>query len=254
MPIENHSSAPRPESLRIKLLAVFFILLGISFWWFQKSLLSTPEGIAPFQNVELHQMQGPWFEVARLDSPIERDIHDPTIFIRFTGPGADSMFPTYDPADPRLRIMVAGRSEGTVYDEVTDQIDNFNGGRIVLPCYKFLKCAFYLIDFDTKGHTWMVIGGSRKNQLWVLSTWPGLMPNIMNPLKTRLAAKGYDTRNLIYSNAPPKLPEINPAVPDLLPALPPGITIKQDEAENPVDPGNDSNKPARAPEEAPPLQ
>lgn len=58
---------------RYTLLAVLFLVLGL-----QACSLSTPSGIKPVTNFDVHQYLGKWHEIARLDHRFERGLEQVT--------------------------------------------------------------------------------------------------------------------------------------------------------------------------------
>jgi apolipoprotein D and lipocalin family protein len=204
----------------------FLIGIAAAYWLVRLFILSPPLGIQRLDSVDLKQIQGPWFEVARLDSPLEKDLTNPMIFIKFSGSGSDSFYPYPDPADPRFRIVLMGQSTSgqrmTVLDKTTLPLDTYTTGTLLIPCDKWFPCAFHLIDYDKEGHTWMVVTGATKKQLWILSRGPGLLPAVLDTLKGKLMKEGYDLNALTYSNQLPAIPDVLPPMPQILPT-PPGF-------------------------------
>ena len=188
------------------------------------ALLTPPIGVEPLSNIDLHQIQGPWFEVARLSSPLEDGKKNPLLYVRYTGEGANLTYPYADPLDPKLRIIFTGETEKgeahVIIDEETPRLDNFKTGALILNCRWYWPCAFHLIDYDDNNRTWMVVAGSFKSQLWIFSRAPGILPSTWESISNRLAAKGYDVSKLTWAYALPPIPKILPALPDNVPPVP----------------------------------
>ena len=69
-------------------------------------------------------------------------------------------------------------------------------------------------------HKQCTAGASFKNQLWIFSRTPGLLPDSLNAVKKKLAHKGYEVDDMIYSNELPRIPDIKPKIPEVLPPIP----------------------------------
>ena len=205
--------------LTLLILVVLSVLGSIRYVY-----LSPPFGIHRQVPLDLHQIQGPWFEVARLESPLEQDLKYPVLFIKYTGPGADGLYPYSDPSDPRFRVVLMGQSEsGTrriALDTTTYMLDDYRTSTLVMTCPNGLPCAYHLIDYDLENQSWMVVTGRNKSQLWIFSRSPGIFPDTLKMIKKKLSAQGYDVDALIYGNTLPKLPDVLPKIPETLPIPP----------------------------------
>ena len=211
-------------AIRTLLLFTLSALVFFVFLWLKGLGLGAPEGIAPLNPIDLHQLQGPWFEVARMDSAVEEDIEKPVLYLKFAGSGQDRMLPYPDPKDPRFRIILMGQvSDGALkrtFDVMTDPIKDYTKGTITLPCYHFFHCALHVITYDIVDRTWMVIAGPTKNRLWIFARAPGLTPSVMNDIKNRLRDWGYKVRSLTYGHELPKIQEIMPPNTEVMPIIP----------------------------------
>jgi len=202
---------------------VLSLIAATLFWLFKEPTQEIPKGVSPL-HVDLNQIIGPWYEVARLDSAPENAIKNPVLFIKYSGLGGDKIYPFADPEDPRFRVIILGNSSSgsspVIWDEVTDKIEDYKRDTITMPCWGFLKCAFHLIAYDDKNRSWMVFSGHKKTQLWIFSRAPGLTPQLMEDLKDQLADWGFNIRKLIYSHQLPSIPHQLPPIPETLPKAP----------------------------------
>jgi len=221
----NNKRTSSGFSLTIKALFLgVFILLALGLFWFiEKPTLGTPDGVTPLTSVDLHQIEGPWFEVARLDSPREKDLKYPSIFIKYAGKGGDTLPSFSDPEDPRFVIHLMGKtSHGlveTVWTKASEPLKDYKTGTLILPCVEFIPCAFHLVAYDEEDRNWMVVAGRFKDQLWIFSRAPGLMPKTLDDIKKKLRNWGYEVDALSYANELPNTPEV-PPVPKVLPTIP----------------------------------
>ena len=224
MSLKNPSPFKR-QPFQKTIIALSLALFAVGLYVvIKKPTLTPPAGIRPLKSVDLHQIEGPWFEVARLSSPMGQEVKDPLLFIKYAGKGGDFL-PSYpDPEDPRLKLIYMGTTaqgqKETVWSEMSDPIKDYKTGTLRVDCWGFIPCAFHLINYDEDQQMWMVIAGPFKNQLWIFSRTPGLLPDSLNALKKKLAHKGYEVGALTYSNELPRIPDIMPKIPEVLPHIP----------------------------------
>ena len=143
---------------------------------------------------------------------------------KYAGKGGDFLLPYPDPENPRFKLSYRGTTaqgqKATFWSEMSDPIKDYKTGTLVVPCWGFINCAFHLIDYDEDQQMWMVIAGPFKNQLWIFSRTPGLLPASLNAVKKRQAHRGYEVDALIYSYELPRIPDTVPKIPDLIPNIP----------------------------------
>jgi apolipoprotein D and lipocalin family protein len=225
MPLKETLLKPHQFILKnFLVLSVSLSVLSIIYFAIYKPTLTPPSGINPLTSVDLHQIQGPWFEVARLSSPIEQGIKDPILFIKFAGKGGDLLYAFDDPKDPRFKLSLLGTNEHgqkeTVWSQMSAPLRDYQTGTLSMSFWGLIPSAFHLIDYDEDQRSWMIIAGPFKNQLWIFSRTPGLLPQSLDMLKKRIAEWGYNVSALTYSNELPRIPEIFPENPSVLPPIP----------------------------------
>ena len=221
----KHPSPSKRQPIQKTIIALSLALVALGLYVvIKKPTLTPPAGIRPLKSVDLHQIEGPWFEVARLSSLIGQEVKDPLLFIKYAGKGGDFLLPYPDPEDPRFKLSYRGTtSQGqkeTVWSEMSDPITDYKTGTLRIPCWGFIPCAFHLIDYDEDQQMWMVIAGPFKNQLWIFSRTPGLLPESLDMLKKKMSHWGYDVKAFTYSNELPRIPDIKPKIPEVLPPTP----------------------------------
>jgi apolipoprotein D and lipocalin family protein len=214
----------RPKTLTrhplIRLFLAVFLITALA--TAARQFASTPpRGITPLDAVDLHKIRGPWFEIARLSSPLEDGFHSVNLDIRYTGAGSDLTFAYPDAEDPRFRIILTGRDASDhlslLLDKTTDRIDDFNSGSLFMNCRGVLRCGFHLIAYDNLDRSWMVVAGPSRNHLWVFSRAPGFLPITQQRIWDQLKTMGYDLNLLTLSQNLPGIPATPPATPEIPP-------------------------------------
>ena len=221
----KHPSPSKRQPIQKTIIALSLALVALGLYVvIKKPTLTPPAGIRPLKSVDLHQIEGPWFEVARLSSPIEDNLKFPSLFIRYSGSRREGLWSYADPDDPRFRIellgMVSNEPKKIISQTVTDRVKDYKVGTLSMPCWGFIRCAYHLIAYYEDHRSWMVVAGAFKNQLWIFSRAPGLVPDALKNIQKTITGLGYDAKSFTYSNELPRVPEIVPTIPDVIPEVP----------------------------------
>lgn len=202
------------------------LLTATASWSIIQPWMRLPEGIEPSKNLKLENIEGPWFEVATPKTSIEvkNGLKTVSLFLKYSGPGGDKIPAFRDPNDPRFKIMLMGNGadgEGKMLlNTKSHLIKDWRSATVVLPCFASIPCAFHVIDYDEKNMLWMIVAGWDRDQVRVFSRAPGLPDDIMEDVKSKLVAFGYDVNSLRYENNLPPIPKFAPAVPKVIPPAP----------------------------------
>lgn len=148
-----------------------------------------PEGVAPVTGFELDRYLGKWHEIARLDHRFERGLSKVTAeySIRKDG-GVRVLNRGYDGAKGEWK-----EAEGRAY---------FTGDRSV----GSLKVSFFgpfyggyhIIELDRENYSYSLVCGPDRSYLWILARKPELDAAVLEQLRVKAAALGFDTAKLIY--------------------------------------------------------
>jgi apolipoprotein D and lipocalin family protein len=166
----------------IKALSIFLAL-------FLMGCVGTPENVKPVDNFKLEKYLGKWYEIARLDHSFERGLTKITADYGLR-------------ADGGVRILNRGYSlkenkwkeaEGKAY---------FVAG----PDLGYLKVSFFgpfygsyvVFALDHENYQYALVCGPDKSYLWILARAPKIEKVVLNVLKEKAAASGFDTSQLIF--------------------------------------------------------
>lgn len=148
----------------------------------------------PVAEVDLARYTGVWHEVARLPMFFQRNcVRDTTA--------------TYGPA-AEGRLTVTNRcvtADGTVIDVSGIARPTARAGALevsflprVLSWLPIGWADYWIIDLDPE-YRWAVVGGPSRNALWVLSREPAIDPALLDRLRQRAEARGYELDTLIVA-------------------------------------------------------
>jgi apolipoprotein D and lipocalin family protein len=152
------------------------------------------EGNAPppvVQSVDLERYAGRWFEIARYDVSFQR--------------GCEGVTAQYRPLeDGEIEVINACRKGGL--DGETDTItgrarvvDGSNGAKLKVSFFgPFFLGDYWVIDL-AEDYDWAVVSEPRGRFLWILSRTPQMDEAILADRLTWLAAQGFDTGALIFT-------------------------------------------------------
>ena len=169
--------------------------------WANASTLpdSLPAGSpnVPVQQLDLERYAGTWHEVARLPMFFQRNcIKDTTA--------------TYTRQDNgRITVRnVCREDDGSLIEAVGEaRTTKVAGGLEVrfapawLGWIPAVWADYWIVDLDPD-YQWAVVGGPGKGALWVLSREPNMPAELLERLRQRSEARGYDLSTLIVATAP----------------------------------------------------
>ena len=139
-------------------------------------------------HVDLQRFMGNWYVIANIPTYFETE--------------ANNAIETYRWNEPKQRIDVDYKhhektpdgplksypQKAFVYNETT------NAEWRVQPLWPF-KFAYLIVDL-APDYAWTVIGVPSRSHVWIMARKPKLDDSILNSLKTKLAARGYDMGKL----------------------------------------------------------
>ena len=142
------------------------------------------EAPAPQKPVNLAQMSGRWYEIARLPNSNQRNCHAPTLDWSRSGDGL-SIVMTCHQGSPAGR-PVARRASARVIDNGRMRV-SFLGGLV--------SAEYRVIDHDSE---WVLLGTSGGNYLWLLSRSRSLPAAARAAAVARARALGYNVSRFEY--------------------------------------------------------
>jgi apolipoprotein D and lipocalin family protein len=150
-----------------------------------------PLEVAP--KVELSQLQGKWYEIARLPRSTEVDCHGTTAFYSQAADGSLGL----------VNQCNVGSATGTLQTiSMTATVPDS-----AVPAKLALNVGGYTGDYWIlevgSSYEYTVVGHPSRLYLWILSRTPTLDPGVMSGILERAQAKHFDTTLLEYTPQPP---------------------------------------------------
>ena len=142
------------------------------------------EAPPPQKPVNLAQMSGRWYEIARLPNSNQRNCHAPTLDWSRSGDGL-SIVMTCRQGSPTGRA-VARKASARVIDNGRMRV-SFLGGLV--------SAEYRVIDYDSD---WVLLGTSGGNYLWLLSRSKALPAAVREAAVARARALGYNVGRFEY--------------------------------------------------------
>lgn len=165
------------------------ILLGLLACLLAGGCLGVPPGISPVKNFQLDRYLGTWYEIARLDHPFERGLHNVT--------AEYSIHP-----DGGVRVVNRGYS---VEDNAWQKAE----GRAVFvrePDIGYLKVTFFwpfsasyvVFELDRQEYSYAFVTSSDRSYLWLLARTPSVDQAAIDRFLERTEELGFRTEDLIF--------------------------------------------------------
>ena len=150
-----------------------------------------PLDVAP--NVSLSQLQGKWYEIARLPRTTEVDCHGTTAFYTQAPDGSLSL----------VNQCNVGSATGTLQTvAMTATVPDSS-----VPAKLALNVGGYTGDYWVlevgSSYEYAVVGHPSRLYLWILSRTPTLDATVMSGILARAEAEHFDTSQLEYTPQPP---------------------------------------------------
>jgi len=164
------------------------LLLAIAFIACQSE---PPLEVAP--SVNLSQLQGKWYEIARLPRMTEADCHGTTAFYTQAPDGSLSL----------VNQCNVGSAEGPLQTvAMTATVPDSN-----VPAKLALNVGGYTGDYWVlevgSSYEYVVVGHPSRLYFWILSRTPTLDADVMKGVLDRASAAQFDTSKLEYTPQPP---------------------------------------------------
>lgn len=158
-------------------------------------LASANTPVTSVPELDVSRYAGHWYEVARLPMPFQKNC-------------ARDVTAAYTLRDDDLigvrNACVTEEGKQIVADGVARRVDGHPGRLKVrfapkwLSWVPFVWADYWVIDMDP-GYTWAVVGEPGRDYLWVLSREPSMDRSLLERIKARAVAMGYDLDRLIVS-------------------------------------------------------
>ncbi|MEQ1740175.1 MAG: lipocalin family protein [Methyloglobulus sp.] len=153
-----------------------------------------PEGIHPVSNFDVNQYIGVWYEIARLDNRFERGLNQISAEYRLRDDGGLTVINSGYNIESGKREYAEGKAYFTGNPDVGSLKVSFFG-----PFYG----GYHIIELDRENYSYVMIAGSDRDYLWILSRTPKLDEIVLNSLIAKAKTLGFKTDQLIFSEQIP---------------------------------------------------
>ena len=150
-----------------------------------------PLEVAP--SVELSQLQGKWYEIARLPRSTETDCHGTTAFYKQAADGSLGVVNQCNVGSATGKLQTIAMSatvpDSSVPAKLALNVGGYTGDYWILevgPSYEYV-----------------VVGHPSRLYFWILSRTPTLEASVIGGVLSRAQAKHFDTSLLEYTQQPP---------------------------------------------------
>jgi apolipoprotein D and lipocalin family protein len=164
----------------------FLILLILPFL---TACAGIPEGIEPINNFDVNRYVGKWYEIARLDNRFERGLDQITAEYSLRDDGGLTVINSgYNIASEEREF-----AEGTAYF-----IDNPAAGSLKVSFFGPFYGGYHIIELDKENYSYVMIAGSDRDYLWILSRVPKLDEAVLKSLIAKAKSLGFQSDKLIF--------------------------------------------------------
>ncbi len=150
-----------------------------------------PLEVAP--SVEISQLQGKWYEIARLPRMTETDCHGTTAFYTQAPDGSLSLVNQCNVGSATGKLqtvsMTATVPDTTVPAKLALNVGGYTGD-------------YWILEVGSN-YEYAVVGHPSRLYFWILSRTPTLDPTVLSGILERAKAKQFDTSLLEYTPQPP---------------------------------------------------
>jgi apolipoprotein D and lipocalin family protein len=161
-----------------------------------------PLEVAP--SVNLAQLQGKWYEIARLPRTTEVDCHGTTAFYTQASDGSLGLVNQCNVGSDTGKLqtvaMTATVPDSAVPAKLALNVGGYTGD-------------YWILEVGSS-YEYAVVGHPSRLYLWILSRTPTLDATVMDGVLTRAEAAHFDTSQLEYTPQPPAGERANLATPE----------------------------------------
>jgi apolipoprotein D and lipocalin family protein len=150
-----------------------------------------PLEVAP--KVEMSQLQGKWYEIARLPRTTEADCHGTTAFYTLAADGSLGLVHQCNIGSPTGKLqtiaMTATVPDSSVPAKLALNVGGYTGD-------------YWILEVGPN-YEYTVVGHPSRLYFWILSRTPTLEASVMSGILARAQDKHFDTSVLEYTPQPP---------------------------------------------------
>lgn len=140
------------------------------------------------QNFELQKYLGKWYEIARFPNKFEKDLV-----------GVTATYTARE--DGKIEVLNAGY-KNSLDGELKEakgkaKIPNTeNPSSLKVSFFWFFYADYFVMELDTVGYHYALVGSSTDDYLWILSRTPQMDETVYNRLVEKAKSRGYDVSKL----------------------------------------------------------
>jgi apolipoprotein D and lipocalin family protein len=141
--------------------------------------------------VDLQRFVGKWYEVARMPSKFQDDCKCSTAEYSLIDSGTIAIH--------NACLLLSENKMNDINGEAYP-VPNTGNAKLKVKFFWFLKSDYWILDLDEEQYRYALVGTPSRKYLWILSRTPVLDKKILETLKHKANAAGYDVSQLIFSS------------------------------------------------------
>ena len=143
--------------------------------------------------VDLSRYVGRWYEIARLPNSFQKNCWNSTAEYSFID-------------DETVRVINRCRkvSPDGEPDEANGKawvVEGSNNAKLKVSFFWPFKGDYWIIDLDSGGYAWAVVGAPSREYLWILCREPKMENETLRGILQRARSKGFDTSAMVCTNS-----------------------------------------------------
>lgn len=162
---------------------------GLAYLATKKTLHASQVNNDTVDFVDLNRYAGDWYDIAHLPQTFQRGTVGTMAHYALDDNGDLMVTNTAFEGDFDGKLRKA-TARGYVVDKKTN-------AKLKVSFFWPFKGDYWILELDPK-YKWAVVGSDNKSDLWILSRTPEISNKLKEDLLTRIRARGYDIRKLIW--------------------------------------------------------
>jgi apolipoprotein D and lipocalin family protein len=159
------------------------------------AVTAVPLPNTPIAQLDVPRYMGTWHEIARLPQKFQKQcVANVTATYKLQSNGHIEVTNACRKADGSMSVAVGeakptSRAQGALKVRFAPKVLSWLGA---------VWGDYWILELDP-AYRWVVVGSSNQNYLWILARTPTLDADVLQGLKARAAARGYQVQQLIVS-------------------------------------------------------
>ena len=166
------------------------LLISSLLWTAIGCVAPPPEGLEPVSEFEPERYLGTWYEIARLDNPMEQGLSHVTCeYASCSCSGKMIITNRAWNQNARKWQIARGFAEYLASDRTASMKVTFNW-----PVFS----PYYIIDLDQEFYTWALVTSDSYDSLWILARKPEIRDELLGELLAKAEQWGFETDKLVF--------------------------------------------------------